>query len=188
MSILSGPEIRKRVEAGEIRIDPFDPELVNPASYDLRLGHQVCVYQFQKNCYHLYNPLLDSRVENPSEIYEISNEGIAIHPRRIYLLHSVEVICAPDLVAVVDGKSSLGRLGLVVHATAGYVDPGFQGQVTFEVAVLGPSVRIYPGMRIAQVRFQTIEGEVESYQWRGNYTGVAARGPVPSRSWKQFER
>lgn len=107
-------------------------------------------------------------------------------------MHTRETI-APglEMVAVVDGKSSLGRLGLVVHATAGYIDPGFNGQVTLECAALGEDVIVYPGMRIAQVRFvrmETIPDLRLSYELSGHYVGAEAHGPVPSRSYLQFDR
>jgi dCTP deaminase len=173
--ILSGPAIREAHARGEITIDPFHPERVNPASYDVTLGSTALVYERQD---------LDTRLDNPTRQFELKEGGILVMPGVIYLMHTAETVFARSLVACLDGKSSLGRLGLVVHATAGYIDPGFCGQVTLEVAVLGGPVRVYSGMRIGQLRFHTLVGEIEQYA--GNYTNEAARGPVASKSWKQF--
>jgi dCTP deaminase len=99
-------------------------------------------------------------------------------------MHTREVVAPGKLVACADGKSSLGRLGIVVHQTAGFIDPGFSGNITLEVTVTNP-IRVYAGMRFAQVRFHTVVGESSGY--KGNYTGEHARGPVASRAWKQFK-
>lgn len=210
--ILSGSVIEHAVREHRLGIDPFDPALVNPSSYDLTLGDEACVY-VQANSseptktFSSYSQLpsapaaLDSRAPNPFLKFRLDPEkGFRVggsrerYLRRVFLFHTRETI-APGLehVAVVDGKSSLGRLGLVVHATAGYVDPGFSGQVTLECAALGEDVVVYPGMRIAQVRFMELgfRGSsvmARSYAERGHYVGASSRGPVPSRSHLQFER
>jgi len=178
--ILSGNAIREAVAEGTIRITPFRTDQINPASYDLRLGKGVRVYT---------EPLpgreivLDAKTDNPSRYFEMGAEGMILKPGTGYLLHTEEVVGTSSLVPVLDGKSSLGRLFLNVHFTAGYGDAGFLGQYTMEVSVLYP-LRVYPGMRFAQIRFHTIAGEQMLYQ--GNYQGAAALGPVASRSWKQF--
>lgn len=204
--ILSGAVIAhaEREQLG-ISIEPFDPDLVNPSSYDLTLGDECCVYvRSEHNAVYPSHDVsstsllprapdwLDAKQLNPSFRFRMHPDGFRVERGRIFLMHTREVI-APGLehVAVVDGKSSLGRLGLVVHATAGYVDPGFKGQVTLECAALGEDVVVYPGMRIAQVRFvrmETIPDLRLSYEHCGNYVGEASRGPVPSRSYLQFQR
>ncbi len=181
--ILTGKEIERRVGLGEIEISPFRPEQVCPASYDVRLGSRVLEYAQQSG---RASSQLDSRNVQLTVEREIPESGIWIYPGRLYLLHTEEVVCAPNLVAVVDGKSSIGRLGVVVHVTAGYVDPGFHGQLTLEVASLAHPVRLYVGQLVAQLRFHELAGEVTSYQAKGSYTGEASMGPVASRSWRQF--
>jgi dCTP deaminase len=185
--ILTGKAIEDRVLSGEIKIDPYRPEQLNPASYDLRLGADVWVYCSQwLDANGHPTRVLDSKQQNPGRVEKIGPNGLVVYPSELYLMHTEEVVCAQSLVGVVDGKSSIGRLGATVHVTAGYIDPGFHGQITLEVATLGQPVRLYAGMRIAQLRFHEVTGEVTSYQDRGNYTGEASMGPVPSRSWRQF--
>ncbi len=204
--ILSGPAIHAAHLAGDIRISPFNTAQVNPASYDLTLGDELCVYArpgVDRSREHgiysrselLPEPpfVLDACKENASYRARLDRKGFVIGQQRVVLLHTAETVFARKHAWVVDGKSSLGRLGLAIHVTAGYGDPGFDGQVTLEVVALGEPVRIYPGMRIAQVRFMPVVDEygafdhVPHYQAGGHYVGRAARGPVPSRSYLQFE-
>lgn len=173
--ILTGPEIQRQVELGKIQIEPFDPEQVNPASYDLRLGEEYLVYR---------GDLLDSKVDNSTVPGMITGGGLWLRPGKLYLMHTAEVVGTREFVTVIDGKSSIGRLGIVCHLTAGYGDPGFFGQYTLEVSVVH-SVRVYAGMRFCQARFQTVQGELAQYE--GNYVGETARGPVASKSWRQFK-
>lgn len=112
--------------------------------------------------------------------------GWLLKPGIGYLMHTAERICTHEYVPVLDGKSSLGRLFMTVHVTAGYGDPGFDGQYTLEVVVTQPVI-VYPGMRFCQIRFHTLVGRRLSYAAEGHYTGALAEGPVPSMSWKQFE-
>ena len=182
--ILTGPEIRAQIELGNIEIDPYVPEHVNPNSVDLTLGDAVGEYHahFPDR---KFLPILDSKLEYKLVLERIPGEGVVLHPNRLYLMHTVERVCSKRFVPILDGKSSLGRLGVSVHQTAGYGDVNFNGQYTMEVTCVLP-VRLYAGMRVAQMRFHAVQGEVESY--RGNYVGEDARGPVPSKSWKQFSR
>jgi dCTP deaminase len=118
--------------------------------------------------------------------FEIDPErGWLLKPGIGYLMHTVERISTMDYVPVLDGKSSIGRLFLTVHVTAGYGDTGFDGQYTLEVVAQYPTI-VYPGMRFGQMRFHTLKGEVTDYKKRGNYTGKASMGPVPSMVYKQF--
>lgn len=183
MSILSGPAIIAARECGDIEIDPFDEKMVNPASVDLTLGSKVLVYRLAPRMYDAPPAVLDSKA--PAETHEllIPPTGFIVQPGVGYLMHTVERIGSRRYVPILDGKSSLGRLFVQVHATAGYGDPGFFGQWTLEVTVTHP-VRLYAGMRIAQMRFHVLGGEVKLYS--GNYKDDAV-GPVPSRAWKQFE-
>ena len=178
--ILSGKEIKSQIKNGDIEISPFDPELVNPASVDLRLGEMVRMYEDVGSG----NPVLDCRTESMTRLFEMNPSGLVLQPGELYLMHTYERVFTNRFVPVLDGKSSIGRLGICVHLTAGYGDPGFNGQYTLEVTTVYP-VRVYPRMRFCQMRFHTIEGEVQQYT--GNYTGGAAMGPVASRCWKQFQ-
>mgnify|MGYP001343368552 FL=1 len=196
--ILTGPEIEKQVKAKKIKITPFHKKQVNPASYDLRLGRQVAVYNEavwtndnspgatvgDGRHFRSWNGGLDAKKEHTLSSFEMDRKvGWLLLPGILYLMHTEEVIWTASYVPIIDGKSSIGRLGICVHLTAGFGDPGFNGQYTLEVTTVHP-VRVYPGMRFCQIRFHLMEGKVKLYE--GNYKGLAARGPVASRSWKQF--
>jgi len=204
MAILTGPEIKSQVERGRIEVSPFDESRVQPNSLDLTLGDEVCVYEgvvyapkltvagasSLEWSYSLHadpHGHLDSRKDNPVARFKLDKMGWLIKPGILYLMHVVEELRAPKLVMELAGKSSLARLGVSVHATAGHAETGFSGQYTMEVSATHPVI-VYPKMAIAQVKFFTVEGEVEDYCDRGNYVGTAAKGAQPSRSWKQFER
>ena len=111
--------------------------------------------------------------------------GVVLRPGNGYLLHTHERVHTNKYVPVLDGKSSVARLFVGIHVTAGFGDPGYNGQWTLEVTTVYP-VRLYAGMRIAQMRFHTIVGETKLYQ--GNYCGEASTGAVPSRAWKMFQK
>jgi dCTP deaminase len=204
MAILTGHEIRKQVAIGGITISPYDESRVQPNSIDLTLGTGVCVYASvtklgptSKERHHLnsrefsealelHPGELDPRRQNDTYPFQLDESGWLLKPGILYLMHVVEELCAPNYVMTLDGKSSYGRLGIIVHFTAGHAETGFWGQYTMEVSAIHP-VRIYPGMPIAQVIFTTIEGEREDYKKRGNYVGEAAMGAQPSRSWRHFK-
>ena len=183
--ILSGPEIAKQVEDGGIVVDPFERKHINPASIDLTLGRQVKFYdQYVHEGAH--SAYLDSKKENPYSEVEFPDEGHILRPGQLYLMHTVERVHTVKFVPVIDGKSSIGRLGVQIHITAGYGDPGFDGQYTLEVVCVQP-VKLYPGMKIAQMRFHTLVGKSLSYKKTGHYKGKkGAQGAVTSMSYKQF--
>jgi len=192
--ILTGPAIREYVKAGTIEIDPFVPEHVNPASVDLTLGRKVVEYDVNKwrragkeAGQWVERNWLDAKEENPTFTHSIGDSYL-LEPGHLYLMHTVERVYTDVFVPVLDGKSSIGRLGVSVHQTAGYGDAGFDGQYTMEVTCVLP-VKLYAGMRIAQMRFHTVhtaaDGKVELY--KGNYVGECSTGPVPSMSWRQFK-
>lgn len=187
--ILTGPEIRAQIELGNIEIDPYVPEHVNPASVDLTLGREILTYTFLKDGPNesvrtKLDLVLDSKKEQwTRRDFIVDDSGVVLYPGVLYLMHTVERVLAKRHVPVLDGKSSLGRLGVSVHSTAGYGDIGFNGQYTLEVTCTLP-VRLYAGMRVAQMRFHAVQGEIEMYE--GNYVGECAMGPVASRSWRQF--
>ena len=203
--ILSGTVIEQAVKSGDIVIDPYNPAQLNPASYDVTLGHEVCCYtdqvQFDAE-YQQYNGTelhirelgwlarlsvraLDARAPNHTKTVKMSAKGFLLKPGIGYLLHTAERVRTDKYVPIVDGKSSIGRLFITVHVTAGYGDPGFDGQYTLETVVTHPVI-VYPGMRIAQMRFHTMVGEPKLYE--GNYRGDASKGPIASKSYKQFTR
>lgn len=214
--ILTGPEIVREVQAGNIHIEGFTPALLsseddnpmNPASYDLRLGSKVAVYKGVVGIHgligHALRPhdladiqscggnflspdssgCLDSRKQN--EVHEFTmdpEQGWRVNPGIGYLMHTKEAVFTDKYVPIIEGKSSIGRLFCTAHVTAGYGDPGFSGEYTLEVVSTHATI-VYPGMRFCQIRFTTKVGKHLGYT--GNYVGSAARGPVPSRSWRQF--
>ena len=174
--ILSGPEIHEYVKSGRIQVTPFNPKHLNPASLDLTLGNEVVEY--------LIDGVIDVRKPPAVRRKKIGPEGFVIQSHCTYLMHTAETLYALDTVPVVDGKSSLGRLFISVHQTAGYIDPGFEGQVTLEVTSYH-SVRVYAGMRFCQVRFHPIVGTIIHYN--GHYQKGSAEGAVPSMVHKQME-
>lgn len=162
--ILSDQDIRARLERGDLRVDPLlDPELqIQPASVDLRLDSQFIVY----NLSHV--ACIDPRDQDSVQRYTRTvtvpdGEAFVLHPGEFALGSTMEwVAIPPDLVARVEGRSSIGRLAVVVHATAGFVDPGFEGRITLELSNLGRvAVKLYPGMRISQLVFHTMSSPAE---------------------------
>lgn len=182
MSILTGPEITRQVGVGRILIEPFDERQVNPASYDVRLGDKLV--EVKPNNDWRLDPKRQPAVEH-GVIFDEKLGGWQLFPGKLYLGHTRERIRTDHYEPTIDGKSSIGRLGVFIHVTAGYGEPGFDGQYTLEIVVTLPTI-LYPGMRIGQARFTTLEGKVELY--RGNYAGEYSKGPVPSRAWRQFEQ
>lgn len=201
--ILSGKKIVEEIEKGSISITPFVRKNVNPASVDLTLGKKISVYKSVTQgsmekmpndgisghtlCPNIYGHI-DAKTPNEVHEYELEEgEAIYLKPGIGYLAHTEERVWTDSFVPILDGKSSIGRLFTIVHITAGLGDPGFNGQYTLEIAVIHPVI-LYIGMKICQMRFQTICGEHTSYQETGNYKGVLADGPVPSQSYKMFRK
>lgn len=183
--ILSDRDLKSRLARGDLAIHPLDdPELqIQPASIDLRLSGEFVVYKIP------HVPLIDPRdletVSGYTETLHIEEgEGFILHPGEFALGATLESIrIPPDLVARVEGRSSIGRLAVVVHATAGFIDPGFEGQITLELSNLGRlPVKLYPGMRISQIVLHTMSSPAErpyGPQRGSKYHGQ--EGPVPSR-------
>lgn len=162
--ILSDRDIRARLGRGDLVIDPLvDPELqIQPASVDLRLDAELVVYTLP------HVPCLDPRDPASVEAYTervtvADGEAFVLHPGEFALGSTIERVRVPDdLVARVEGRSSIGRLAVVVHATAGFVDPGFDGRITLELSNLGRlPVKLYPGSRISQVVFHELSSRAE---------------------------
>jgi dCTP deaminase len=192
--ILSDLAIQQAVGAGDIEIDPFNPKQLNITSYDLTLGNEVRVYgssaHFDATVEGAVSPrvVLDAKKEAETIAWEFDDQkGLMLYPGVGYLMHTRERVRTTKYNPILDGKSSIGRLFIQVHATAGYGDPGFDGQYTLEVIVQHP-VRVYAGMRFCQIRFHTIAGELsKTYDEVGHYTKEQAQGAIPSQSWRQFE-
>lgn len=151
--ILSGEEIRARL-GSDLVIDPFDESRLNPNSYNLALHHELMVYEEVE---------LDMRRANRVGRLEIPSEGLVIQPNRLYLGRTVERTETHNLVPMIEGRSSIGRLGLFVHVTAGFGDVGFCGYWTLEMFAVQP-VRIYARVPICQIFYHTLQGEVTEYQ------------------------
>ncbi|MCH2114272.1 MAG: dCTP deaminase [Pirellulales bacterium] len=150
--ILSGNEIQKRM-GDEIDIDPFDPARINPNSYNLSLHNELMVYE---------EVVLDMAKANRVRRITIPAEGIVLSPNQLYLGRTVERTITRNLVPQIEGRSSVGRLGLFVHVTAGFGDAGFAGYWTLEMFAVQP-VRIYAGTEICQIIYHELVGEVEGY-------------------------
>ena len=160
MSVLADRDIRAELEAGHIRIDPYDPVDLQPSSVDLHLDASFRVFRNNRYAY------IDPRTPQPdlTELLSISgDEPFILHPGEFVLGQTREWVELPnDIVARLEGRSSLGRLGLVIHSTAGYVDPGFRGTVTLELSnVATLPIALYAGMRIGQISFMRMSSPVE---------------------------
>ena len=184
--ILSDRTIREEIAAGRIVIDPFDPACVQPSSVDLHVDSQFRVFANSRY------PFIDVKQEMPdlTELVEVKpDEPFILHPGEFVLGSTLERVSVPnDLVARLEGKSSLGRLGLLIHSTAGYVDPGWDGYLTLELSnVANLPITLYPGMKIGQISFFRLTTEAETpYGSAGNkYQGQ--RGPTPSRFFRDFD-
>jgi dCTP deaminase len=156
LSVLSDRTIVELVEAGRIGIDPWNPELVQPASVDLRLGDSFRVFHNHRAS---AIDLREPPVNLTEEVLVGAGESFVIHPGEFCLGRTLEWIELPaDIVARIEGKSSLGRLGLIVHATAGFCDPGWRGTLTLELNNLTRvPIKLYPGLPIAQLSFMTLD-------------------------------
>ncbi len=176
--ILTGRQIQEKMQTGEIEITPFDPTHVNPNSYDLTLYHQMLTYDLEAT-----HGVLDMRKPNPAYRLEIPEEGLTLQPNRLYLGRTAEFTKTTDLVPMIEGRSSVGRLGVFVHVTAGFGDVGFAGFWTLEIFAIQP-IRIYSGVRICQIFYHQIEGDYDSYQSKyQNNTDIQ-----PSMLYKDWER
>ena len=155
-SVLSDGTILQYVQEGRIKVDPWDPKMVQPASIDLRLGDSFRVFHNHRAT---AIDLRDPPSNLTEEVVMPDGEAFVIHPGEFCLGRTLEWVQIPnDVVARIEGKSSLGRLGLIVHATAGFCDPGFEGTLTLELNNLTRvPIRLYPGLPIAQLSFMTLD-------------------------------
>ena len=185
--VLSDSAIRRLVDAGRIGIEPYDPTLMQPSSLDVRVDRLFRVF---RNSRYPYNDVKEEQ-EGLTELVEVADtEPFILHPGEFVLGSTLERVTLPDdLVARLEGKSSLGRLGLLIHSTAGFIDPGFDGHVTLELSnVANLPITIYPGMKIGQLSFVQMSEPAETPYGSGalgsKYQGQ--RGPTPSRYWQNF--
>src|SRR5512140_3323471 len=187
--VLSDATIARYLAEGKVEIDPYDVSLLQPSSVDVRVDRFFRV--FHNNRY----PYIDVKVEQAelTELVEVDGEHpFVLHPGEFVLGSTLERIRLPnDLVARLEGKSSLGRLGLLIHSTAGFIDPGWDGHVTLELSnVANLPITIYRGMKIGQVSFMQLSEPADKPYGTGElgskYQGQM--GPTPSRYWQNFER
>ena len=184
--VLSDRTISRLLAEGAIEIDPYDPTLLQPSSVDVRVDRYFRVFHNARY------PYIDVREpqEDLTELVEIDDEPFILHPGEFVLGSTLERIRLPDdLVARLEGKSSLGRLGLLIHSTAGFIDPGWDGHVTLELSnVANLPITIYYGMKIGQLSFVQLTEPAEHPYGTGElgskYQGQM--GPTPSRYWKNF--
>ena len=186
--ILSDRTIREYLDAGAITIDPIDDTAVQPSSVDVRLDHRFLVFRNHTR------GLIDVKedLSDLTEPIEATDEDpFILHPGEFVLGSTLERLALPDdLVARLEGKSSLGRLGLLIHSTAGFVDAGWDGQITLELSnVASLPITLYPGMKVGQVSFMQMTTEADNPYGSGiigsKYQGQV--GPRPSQYWKNFE-
>lgn len=172
MTMLSNVEIREAIESGEIRIEPFRPANVQPASYDLTLGRGFTMFYEESGC-GLVDPFHEDTYPRH---FDSRGDGFCVPAKRGFTLgHTVEVVTLGDGVSSqVGGKSSLARLGLEVHLTAGHIDPGFSGSITLEIVNNGPSpIWLTAGMPIGQITFTRL-GTPANPPYAGKYIGAAS--------------
>ncbi|WP_327585934.1 dCTP deaminase [Nonomuraea sp. NBC_00507] len=187
--LLSDRDILAEINTGRLMLDPFDREMIQPSSIDVRLDRFFRVFEN-----HRY-PHIDPSIEQPDLTRMVEppgDEPFILHPGEFVLASTYEMITLPDdLASRLEGKSSLGRLGLLTHSTAGFIDPGFSGHVTLELSnVATLPIKLWPGMKIGQLCVFKLSSPAEhpygSAKYGSRYQGQ--RGPTPSRSFRNFHR
>ncbi|MCF8546860.1 MAG: dCTP deaminase [Microbacteriaceae bacterium] len=187
--LLSDRDIRAEIESGRVQLDPLDLGMIQPSSIDVRLDKFFRLFDNHKY------PFIDPAEEQPDLTRGVEvdpGEAFILHPGEFVLGSTFELVTLPDDIAArLEGKSSLGRLGLLTHSTAGFVDPGFSGHVTLELSnVATLPIKLWPGMKIGQLCFFRLSSPSEhpygSDKYGSRYQGQ--RGPTASRSWKNFHK
>jgi dCTP deaminase len=187
--LLSDRDIRAEITAGRVAVEPFAESMVQPSSVDVRLDRFFRVFENHK--YSVIDPSIEQS-ELTREVIVEPNEHFILHPGEFVLASTYEVITLPDDIAGrLEGKSSLGRLGLLTHSTAGFIDPGFSGHITLELSnVANLPVKLFPGMKIGQLCLIKLSSPAEhpygSAVYASRYQGQ--RGPTASRSWINFHQ
>ena len=187
--LLSDRDIKGEISAGRVKVEPFDGAMIQPSSVDVRLDRFFRVFENHK-----YS-VIDPSIEQPDLTREVAveaNEEFILHPGEFVLASTYEIITLPDDIAGrLEGKSSLGRLGLLTHSTAGFIDPGFSGHITLELSnVANLPVKLFPGMKIGQLCLIKLSSPAEnpygSALYGSRYQGQ--RGPTASKSWLNFHQ
>lgn len=187
--LLSDHDIRAELESGRVRLDPYEPAMIQPSSIDVRLDKYFRLFDNHRYA------VIDPAMEQPelTRLVEVpTGEPLVLHPGEFVLGSTYEQVTLPDDVAArLEGKSSLGRLGLLTHSTAGFVDPGFTGHVTLELSnVATLPIQLWPGMKVGQLCFFRLSSPADQPYGAGasgsRYQGQ--RGPTASRSWMNFHR
>ncbi len=187
--LLSDRDIAAEINSGRVKVEPYDSKMIQPSSVDVRLDRFFRVFENHK-----YESI-DPSLEQPDLTREIAvgpDEFFILHPGEFVLASTYEVVTLPnDIAGRLEGKSSLGRLGLLTHSTAGFIDPGFSGHITLELSnVANLPVKLYPGMKIGQLCLIKLSSAAEhpygSEKYGSRYQGQ--RGPTASRSWKNFHQ
>lgn len=185
--LLSDHDIRDAVETGRLGIDPFDPALIQPSSVDVRMDKFFRVFNNSKYTH------IDPKLEMPdlTTLVEVADgEPFVLHPGEFVLASTLETFSLPaDLAGRLEGKSSLGRLGLLTHSTAGFIDPGFSGHITLELSnVANLPISLWPGMKVGQLALFAMTSPAETPYGTGalgsKYQGQ--RGPTPSKAYLNF--
>jgi dCTP deaminase len=186
--ILSDKTLREQIAAGRIIIEPFDDSCVQPSSIDIKIGNLFRVFRN-----HTSGVIDVKKDQDLTELITIAEDGVfMLHPGEFVLGSTLERVAVPDdLVSRIEGKSSLGRLGLIIHSTAGFIDAGFDGHVTLELTNIATlPITLYPGMKIGQVSFMQMTTPADKPYGSGakgsKYQGQ--RGPTPSRYFENFTK
>ena len=187
--LLSDRDIRAEIAANRVGVEPFDEAMIQPSSVDVRLDKFFRVFENHK--YSVIDPSTE-QAELTREVIAEGDEPFILHPGEFVLASTYEIITLPDDIAGrLEGKSSLGRLGLLTHSTAGFIDPGFSGHITLELSnVANLPVKLFPGMKIGQLCLIKLSSPAEhpygSAVYASRYQGQ--RGPTASRSWINFHQ
>ncbi|GIL30816.1 dCTP deaminase [Actinocatenispora comari] len=185
--LLSDRDLAKEIDGDRLRLDPYDPALIQPSSIDVRLDRWFRVFNNSR-----YTHIDPARQQDDlTSLREVPDgEPFVLHPNEFVLASTLEVVTLPDdLAGRLEGKSSLGRLGLLTHSTAGFIDPGFSGHVTLELSnVANLPIMLWPGMKIGQLCLFRLSSPASapygSAVYGSRYQGQ--RGPTPSRSWQNW--
>ena len=188
--LLSDRDIAAEIKAGRVQVEPFDQKMIQPSSVDVRLDRFFRVFEN-----HRYE-VIDPSIEQPDLTREVAvapDDFFILHPGEFVLASTYEVITLPeDIAGRLEGKSSLGRLGLLTHSTAGFIDPGFSGHITLELSnVANLPVKLYPGMKIGQLCLIKLSSPAEHPYGSSSHTlnrYQGQRGPTASRSWLNFHK
>lgn len=187
--LISDRDIRAAIDAKRIVLDPYDPSMVQPSSVDVRIDRYFRLFDNHRYAH------IDPSEEQPdlTRLVEVDpQQPFVLHPGEFVLSSTYEAVTLPDNVAArLEGKSSLGRLGLVTHSTAGFIDPGFSGHITLELSnVATLPIKLWPGMKIGQLCFFQLSSPAEHPYGSGEYGSryQGQRGPTASRSFQNFHQ